>query len=126
MPTLPAKKLAAKDNWLRSAMRIRCALAPDDPTLIGDHFAQGRMLVHNGRMSDWEVAERDAELLIRTARDKLLPWHWRTLCLDHVHGPLSALRRLASCEATRNRVAEFQWRLATLDLGPPESRRDDF
>ncbi|MGB3619823.1 MAG: hypothetical protein WBA20_00580 [Ketobacter sp.] len=47
------------------------------------------------------------QLLMDTIADECLPPHWRCQCLDHVHIPLLALRRLADCRHSRAQVICF-------------------
>ncbi len=44
--------------------------------------------------SPWTVALTAFRLLLDTANDRMLPWHWRCLCLDQAWRPLLDLRNL--------------------------------
>lgn len=108
--------LDRKQRWLWAAIRIRCALQPDEPRLIPHYLTEADALVRRMRLSPWEAAWRAAELLAGTAADRALPGHWRHLCLDHLHQPLA---RLACCALTpqqQARLAALRWRVANLDL----------
>ena len=82
------------DNWRWLSHRIRCAMSPDEPRLIDHYLAEGRYLVCCTDTSPWTVAMTAFRLLLDTASDRMLPWHWRCLCLDQAWRPLLELRTL--------------------------------
>jgi hypothetical protein len=84
--------------------QIRCALDPDEPRLIEHYLAEGRYLSCCTATSPWTVAETTFRLLLDTAADVALPWHWRSHCLDQAW-------RL-------KRWQRYTWQLATCELQP--------
>ncbi|MHC2145543.1 hypothetical protein ACVI9W_001525 [Pseudomonas sp. 210_17 TE3656] len=82
------------ENWRWLSRRIRCAMEPDEPRLIDHYLAEGRYLVCCTETSAWTVALTSFRLLLDTACDRMLPWHWRCLCLDQAWKPLLQLRKL--------------------------------
>lgn len=83
------------ERWDFLAMRVRCALHPDDPRTIEHLFTMGDWLRQGGDASAWEVARRTTTLLLDTAQDPTLPWGWRCQCLDQVARPLGVMQRIA-------------------------------
>ena len=63
-------------------------------------------------------------LLLDTASDIALPWHWRSLCLDQAWRPLRDLEKLSQCACRLKRWQSFAWRLATCELLPSISVSD--
>ncbi|MFM2348627.1 MAG: hypothetical protein RL654_3380 [Pseudomonadota bacterium] len=106
-----------KSCWQRLALRIRCALTPDEPRLLAQHLAAAQSLVLRGHLSAREAATRCLGLLLDTAADPLLPQHWRQACLDHAARPLAQLAALAVTAAQHEELAAWRWRLAHLDVG---------
>lgn len=105
-------------DWRWQASRIRCALAPDDPWLIERFIAMAPRHFRAGAAPAWRAQEAIYRLLLDTAADTALPWHWRCLCLDHAYRPLWALRSLATDTSSRRRLQSLQRRLASLVLLP--------
>ncbi|QKZ06725.1 MULTISPECIES: FagA protein [Pseudomonas] len=83
------------ENWRWLSRQIRCALSPNDPRIIEDYMAEGRFLISCGAASAWTVARTAFRLLLDTATDPALPWHWRCLCLDQAYRPLRDMRLAA-------------------------------
>ena len=83
------------ENWHWLGQQVRCALEPDEPRVIEHYLAEGRYLVCCRATPAWRVATASLRLLLETAQDVALPWHWRTLCLDQAYRPLRDVRRLA-------------------------------
>ncbi|MFH6598914.1 FagA protein [Ectopseudomonas khazarica] len=106
------------DCWHWQGLRIRCALLPDDPRLFDLHEAQGRQLVAQGRLDAWRMWWHLAQLLLDSAADPALPWHWRSQCLDRAWRPLYALQVLASDRRRLLRLDALRSRLAHLRLAP--------
>ena len=71
------------ESWRWMSRQIRCGLAPDEPRLIDHYLAEGRYLAACTATSPWGVAVTSFRLLLDTASDTALPWHWRTVCLDN-------------------------------------------
>jgi len=97
-------------HWLKS--KIRCALDANDPGLIGRFMAEGARLVRQGRLSSWYAASISFRLLIDTAHDPALPWHWRCLCLDYAFAPLATLAAKAQTPAEQQQIDGFTWQLS--------------
>lgn len=91
----PFCQLSLPDRWRFLAMRVRCGLYPSEPRIIDQFFAMGSWLHDSGESTAWEVASRSTEVLVNTAEDLALPWHWRMLCLDRAAQPLAVMRYLA-------------------------------
>ena len=86
------RDLSYLDNWRWLGRQIRCALVPDEPRVIDHYLAEGRYLARFTPTPSWSVAHTSFRLLLDTARDQALPWHWRGLCLDQTWRPLRDLR----------------------------------
>ncbi|BAN46752.1 hypothetical protein [Metapseudomonas resinovorans] len=106
------------NDWHWQANRIRCALAPDDPWLLERFVSLSSQHFRHGRAPAWRAQEVVFRLLLDTAADQALPWHWRCLCLDHAYRPLWALRSLATDTSSRKRLQGLQRRLSSLVLLP--------
>lgn len=104
--------------WQAQALRIRCALLPDDPRQFDLHEAHGRQIAARGGLDRWQMWRQVAELLLDTAADPALPLHWRSQCLDRLWRPLYALQQLASDHDRRQRLSSLRNRLARLHLAP--------
>lgn len=89
-------ELSYLENWRALSLRIRCALEPDEPRLIEHYLAEGRYLARFTATPQPMIAETTFRLLMDTARDTVLPWHWRCLCLDQVWRPLRDLQAIAT------------------------------
>ncbi|KXU37294.1 hypothetical protein AXE65_03620 [Ventosimonas gracilis] len=97
-------------HWLKS--KIRCALDVDDCGLISRFMAEGARLVRQGRLSNWYAASISFRLLIDTAHDPALPWHWRCLCLDYAFAPLATLTAGAQTAEEQQQIDCFTWQLS--------------
>lgn len=106
------------ENWRALSLRIRCALDPDEPRVIEHYLAEGRYLARFTATPQVLIAESTFRLLLDTARDTALPWHWRCLCLDQAWRPLRDLRALSHCALQRQRWQSFSYQLATCVLQP--------
>lgn len=106
------------ENWRALSLRIRCALDPDEPRLIEHYLAEGRYLARFTATPKSLICESTFRLLIDTASDTALPWHWRCLCLDQAWRPLRDMQALAESAAQQQRVQAFAQRLATCALLP--------
>lgn len=104
--------------WHWQGFLVRCALRPDEPRLLEFHEWHGQQLVDRGLLDSWRVARLTLELLLDSARDTALPWHWRSLCLDRAYRPLLVMQKQAS-DLDRQRILNtLRNRLATLRLEP--------
>lgn len=106
------------ESWRWMSCQIRCAMDPDEPRLIEHYLAEGRYLGCCTAASPWTIAQTSFRLLLDTAADTALPWHWRTLCLDQAWRPLRDLERLALCTCRLKRWQSYTWQLATCQLQP--------
>ena len=106
------------DHWRALSLRIRCALDPDEPRLIEHYLAEGRYLARFTATPKSLICESTFRLLIDTASDTALPWHWRCLCLDQAWRPLRDMQSLAESAAQQQRVQAFARRLANCALLP--------
>ncbi|MCI0994293.1 FagA protein [Pseudomonas sp. ICMP22404] len=106
------------ESWRWMSRRIRCAMSPDEPRLIEQYLAEGRYLARCTATSPWMICETAFRLLLDTASDVALPWHWRTLCLDQAWRPLRDLERQSLCRCRLTRWQRHAWALATCVLEP--------
>ncbi|MBD9416830.1 FagA protein [Pseudomonas sp. PDM16] len=106
------------DCWHWQGFRIRCALLPDEPRLLDQHEFHGHQLAAQGRIEPWQLSVLTLELLLDTASDVALPWHWRNLCLDRAWRPLHGLQYLAHDLEQQRTHIRLRNRLATLNLSP--------
>lgn len=106
------------DCWNWQGFMIRCALRPNEPRLIDCFMSLGISLVERGQVSPWHMSYKSLNLFFDTACDRALPWHWRSLCLDHAWQPLYSLQRLANNLERQNRLNQMRYRLSTLRLQP--------
>ncbi|MDC6381082.1 FagA protein [Pseudomonas graminis] len=106
------------EHWRALSLRIRCALDPDEPRLIEHYLAEGRYLARFTATPKSLICESTFRLLLDTASDTALPWHWRCLCLDQAWRPLRDMQSLAESVAQQQRVQAFARSLATCALLP--------
>ena len=112
------REQAYLENWRWLSRRIRCALEPNEPRIIEHYLAEGRYLARFTSTCDWTVALTSLRLLLDTAGDPMLPWHWRCHCLDQAYRPLRELRRAASTAEHIQRWHAMGHRLAVTSLLP--------
>jgi hypothetical protein len=112
------RELPYLENWRGLSLRIRCALEPDEPRLIEHYLAEGRYLARFTATPQTLIAETTFRLLLDTARDTVLPWHWRCLCLDQAWRPLRDVKALASTAARQQRWEACVHELASCVLQP--------
>lgn len=112
------RELPYLENWRGLGLRIRCALEPDEPRLIQHYLAEGRYLTRFTATPPVLIAETTFRLLLSTARDTALPWHWRCLCLDEAWRPLRDVKSLAVSPARWQRWQACERELATCVLQP--------
>lgn len=106
------------DCWHWQGFRIRCALQPDEPRLLDQHEFHGAQLAQQGCIEPWRLTVSTLELLLDTAADRALPWHWRSLCLDRTWRPLFGMQQLACTLEQQRKLNGLRNRLATLRLQP--------
>lgn len=104
--------------WHWQGFLVRCALRPDEPRLLDFHEWHGRQLVERGRLDAWRVSRITLELLLDTACDPALPWHWRALCLDRAYRPLRVMQQQANDLPRQRSLNLLLNRLAALRLQP--------
>lgn len=80
--------------WDRIGIGVRCAYNPDCACAARLYLEAGRRVVAAGARSEEQVQRRLLTVLLQTARDKALPWYWRSVCLEHVTHPLARLQSL--------------------------------
>ncbi|MCD5993287.1 FagA protein [Pseudomonas sp. CDFA 602] len=112
------QELPYLENWRGLGLRIRCALDPDEPRVIEHYLAEGRYLARFTATPQAMIAETSFRLLMDSARDTVLPWHWRCLCLDQAWRPLRDIEALASSPARRRRWEGCVHQLAFCILQP--------
>lgn len=111
-------ELPYMDNWRELGLRIRCALDPDEPRLIEHYLAEGRYLARFTATPKAMIALTALRLLLDTARDTVLPWHWRCVCLDQAWRPLRDFKALAVTPARHRQWQACVHELATCVLQP--------
>ncbi|PZP27171.1 MAG: hypothetical protein DI603_22515 [Roseateles depolymerans] len=103
------------------AMRVRLALAPDEPDVLKAYLDDGLTLITVHGQAPWKVHERSLSLLLETASDALLPVVWRMSCLDQCYRPLGQLGPLVDSDLRAARLRTLSWRLARFSLHPTDS-----
>lgn len=84
--------------------KIRNAIEPHNPALIREFLSVPPVQTLKSKFLHREYLSAQFQLLIETMADEYLPPHWRCLCLDNIHKPLLALKRLADCEHSKRQV----------------------
>lgn len=117
-PPCPATH-PALECWRWLALKIACALEPEEPRLLDRYQDAGRQLLDMGLLQERELAQQEFALLYRCAREALLPWHWRCLCMDRLARPLQVLERLARDDASLEAPLRLlRMRLVHTEMGP--------
>ena len=113
---------ATRKHWITGTgwAQIRSAARSDEPRLLGQYLGEARYL------AGWEGwppgrCSKAYNLLLDTGRDPILPWHWRSLCLDYAYRPLCELQRLTTNGSQRRRLRQLSVRMARRDLAPSMS-----
>ncbi|MDE1166900.1 MAG: FagA protein [Pseudomonas sp.] len=112
------QELPYLENWRWLSRQIRCALSPDEPRLIEHYLAEGRYLARFTPTCDWTVARTSFRLLLNTATDPALPWHWRCQCLDQAYRPLREMRQAARTPEQLHQWHQHGRELAVCELLP--------
>ena len=107
---------------------VRYGYRPDHPHLLYQYLSKGAGQAA-GRS---EEAERRVHLhlfntLLEAICDTNVAYHWRCLCLDHIHRPLIAIGRLARSGKQKAQVRYLRYELYTLSnyfLRPPPAGGD--
>lgn len=77
--------------------KIRYGSEPDNPQLLHLWFDMETATLENEDVGErWQLCIAEFRLLLDAFADDIIPTHWRRLCLDHIHRPLSELNRLAT------------------------------
>jgi hypothetical protein len=117
MTSLNIAARSMRRRWQRLEITIRCALEVDNPARLGQFIGAGARLVADGVLPDWPTHERCFNVLMNTAEDTALPWHWRCMCIDYACRPLARLTTLARGDRVRHRrLVELAHRLAQADM----------
>lgn len=89
-------------RWERIGLGVRCAYNPQRPEVLCCYVQAGRRLSRLEPEREAQIQRRMLDLLLNTAADEALPWHWRAVCLEHTVWPLSRLTSLLgnACDAT--------------------------
>ncbi|WP_028312174.1 hypothetical protein [Derxia gummosa] len=82
-------------KWDFVAMRVRCALHPEQPEMVDQFVQVGGLMVRYGKLDPWETAETTARVLVSTATDSELPEHWRERCRANLPDQLARLEEVA-------------------------------
>lgn len=115
--SFPPTALLARWHWL--GCKIRLALEPDEPRLLRHYLDTAQQAHRSGQIDAWNCHAYCVKLLQASARDLVLPWHWRVQCLDILVWPMAELDRLAGPDAARQlalRVLRSQ--VAMTDMAP--------
>lgn len=134
MKTGIAAGQALEQRWERIGLGVRCAYNPQRPEVLQHYVQAGRGLSRLQPAQEARVQRRMLELLLQTAADEALPWHWRAACLEHTAWPLARLTSLlegapAAGEHAYGRRVQQAWdllglppkaALATSDMHRPE------
>jgi len=104
-------------RWQRLEITVRCALEAGNPARLGQFIGAAARLVAEDALAEWATHERCFNVLMNTAEDAALPWHWRCMCIDFACRPLARLTTLARGDRARHRrMVELARRLAQADL----------
>jgi hypothetical protein len=110
-------------RWERIGLGVRCAYNPLRPDVLLLYVQAGRCLSRLQPQREALIQRRMLELLLHTATDGALPWHWRAMCLEHTAWPLARLASLwrASADSAPLSPARLESRIrcAGEQLGLP-------
>ena len=122
----PANALAhsaLQQRWDRIGLGVRCAHNPQRPAVLHHYMQAGRRLSRLQPQREALIQRRMLDLLLHTATDETLPWHWRAVCLEHTAWPLARLTslwlRADSSPAHTPVQLEARVQHASERLGPP-------
>lgn len=90
---------ALERRWDRIGLGVRCAYNPQRPDVLHHYMQAGRRLSRLQPQREALIQRRMLDLLLHTATDEALPWHWRAVCLEHTAWPLARLTSLWSGSA---------------------------
>lgn len=81
-------------RWDRIGIGVRCAYNPFCACGLRAYLQVARQVIAAGARPEVQVHLRSLTVLLQTARDQALPWHWRSVCLDYAAMPLARLKTL--------------------------------
>lgn len=87
--------------------KIRQGSEPDNAALIYEFVHQQIGFAKQARDQEKISYISLFRVLLETAADELLPRHWRSLCMDYVHQPLSLLWELAESDESKWEVVKL-------------------
>ncbi len=93
-------------RWTRMELTVRCALTPNDPSLIRIFLRTGNYLIQLGLLPNEKTQRFMLRLLVKTANDTELPIYWRSVCLEYVWQPLAKLATLIGRDKSAFEVLE--------------------
>jgi hypothetical protein len=119
-------QLSPLERWRWLGARIRWGLSANDPRVISYFLAIGNQACASGYLHPWSLGEQSLTLLLNTATDCQLPWHWRVYCLDSAYHPLSTLEQLVQRHPEwRPTYVLLRQHLARADMRPSIPPRDE-
>lgn len=111
---------ALEQRWERIGLGVRCAYNPLRPEVLQHYLQAGRQLSRRQPGREAWIQKRMLDLLLSTAADPALPWHWRAVCLEQTAWPLARLASLPVASGARDAEAlARQVQQAWECLGPP-------
>lgn len=82
---------ALTQRWQRLRMQVVCGLCADQPNLVRLYLQVGLKIARSGTLPAASVHLRMLKTLLQASHDEGLPWHWRSVCLEHATLPLAWL-----------------------------------
>lgn len=90
--------------------KIRFAEEPNNPQLICMWLKIEQVKMKNiSYEKQWAGYINEANFLLDTLSDELIPAHWRECCLNHIHIPLGCLHRLVSSKKDLLRLNQLMY-----------------
>ncbi|MFA5496148.1 MAG: hypothetical protein WC247_15395 [Porticoccaceae bacterium] len=94
---------------------VRYGLEPDDPGHLKAYIQLGAARAEGSAVeARARVYKEMFAILVEAIYDDCVPFHWRCLCLDHCHQPLSLMRAVAVTERQKSAVLAIQQELSSL------------
>jgi len=112
-------------RWDRIGIGVRCAYNPFCSCSLRAYLQVARQVIATRACPEAQVHKRTLCVLLLTARDAALPWHWRSVCLEHATLPLARLQSLlgGSDPAVETMHCAVQAAHDELGATPPRTRR---
>jgi len=112
-PTHAMAHSALEQRWDRIGLGVRCAWNPQRPEVLHHYVQAGRRLSRLQPPREAAIQRRMLALLLHTATDEALPWHWRAMCLEQTAWPLARLTSLwrASADPALETPAQLESRI---------------